>query len=95
MLFEMNQEIWNSIFKLTQDTLDFKQPLTHDILSNPNHEFVKTLVYIYSMESFVFREMNKASRLKDESKIKFFGAYASALGYLVHCSNSNQSGLPS
>ena len=66
---------------------DFNEPLTHKILSNPKHEFVKTLVYIYSMESFVFSEMNRASRMKDVSKIKFYGAFASALGYIVHCGN--------
>lgn len=61
-----------------------KKPLTTEILSNPEHDFVKTLLYIYSMESFVFKEMNKASRYKDLSKINFYGAYASALGYVIH-----------
>jgi len=36
------------------------------------------------MESFVFKEMNKASRDKDITKIEFYGAYASALGYVIH-----------
>ena len=45
------------------------------------------MIYIYSMQSFVFSEMNKASRMKDESKIKFYGAFASALGFIVHCGN--------
>ena len=66
-----------------------KKPLTHKILSNPNHKFVKTLVYIYSMESFVFSEMNRTSRLKDKSQIKFYGAFASALGYIIHCGNKS------
>ena len=78
--------MWKNIFKMSQTT-DFKKPLTPKVLSNSNHEFVKTLLYIYSMESFVFSEMNKASRTKDRSKIKFYGAFASALGFIVHCGN--------
>ena len=71
-------------------SVDIKKPLTTKILSNPNHKFVRTLLYIYSMESFVFKEINKASRLKDLSKIQFYGAYASALGYVIHAANTNR-----
>ena len=42
------------------------------------------------MESFVFKEINLASRTKDLSKIKFYGAYASALGYVIHASNAKK-----
>jgi len=40
------------------------------------------------MDSFVFKEINKASREKDLSKIKYYGAYASALGYVIHAANA-------
>ena len=79
--------MWKTIFTLARTVDDFTIPLTNGILSNPKHKFVKTLIYIYSMESFVFSEMNKASRMKDVSKIKFYGAFASALGFIVHCGN--------
>ena len=39
------------------------------------------------METFVYKEMNKTSRMKDESKIKFYGPFASALGFIIHCGN--------
>ena len=39
------------------------------------------------MESFIYEEMNKASRQKDTSKIKFYGALASALSFIVHAGN--------
>ena len=80
--------MWRVIFSLTEKEVDFKKPLTHKILSNPDNNFVKTMVYIYSMETFVFSEMNRASRTKDTSKIKYYGAFASALGYIIHCGNS-------
>lgn len=45
------------------------------------------------MSSFIFTEMNRASRMKDPSKIKFYGAFASALGIIIHSGNKNQSKL--
>jgi len=42
------------------------------------------------MESFVFKEINLASRTKDLSKIKFYGPFASALGYIIHAANANK-----
>ena len=66
---------------------EFRKPLTLEILSDPQHKFVKTLVYIYSMQSFVFKEMNKTSRQKDVNKIKFYGPLASALSFAVYCGN--------
>lgn len=73
--------------------VDLKKPLTPKILSDPNHTFVKTLIYIYSMQTFVFGDMNKASREKDVEKIKFYGPLASALSFIVHCGNKKQTEL--
>ena len=46
-------DLWKQIFKLARGT-DFKKALTPKILSDPNNEFVKTMIYIYSMQTFVF-----------------------------------------
>ena len=70
-----------------------QKPLTEKILSDPNHEFVKKLIYIYSMQSFIFSEMNKASRNKDKTKIEFYGPLASAIGYIIHKGNKDQTEL--
>lgn len=40
------------------DKLDMDKPLTRKILSDPNHKMVKTVLNIYSMQSFVFKELN-------------------------------------
>ena len=82
--------MWKIVFSLATKVTDFSKPLTPKILSDPNHPFVQTLVYIYSMETFVFSEMNKASRSKDKSKIKFYGAYAAALSYIIYMANKNR-----
>ena len=74
--------MWQKIFEMVKN-VEFRAPLTPVVLSNPDHKFVKTLIYIYSMQTFIFSEMNKASRKKDITKIEYYGAYASALGLIV------------
>lgn len=57
--------IWKKIFSINT-SVKMNEPLSPEILSDPKHEFVKTMIYIYSMESFVFKELNIASREKNE-----------------------------
>ena len=42
------------------------------------------------MESFIYADLNKASRDKDKTKIKFFGAFAAALSYIIYFANTNR-----
>ena len=49
--------------------IELDKPLTAKILSNPDHKITKRILYLYSMESFIYFELNKASRNKDISKI--------------------------
>ena len=77
-------------FKMVKD-VELGQPLTSEILSNSDHQFVKTLIYIYSMQSFIFGEMNKASRTKNINEIKYYGPFASALSFIISSKN-NQDG---
>jgi len=62
-------------------------PLTPKILTNPNHLIVKRIVYVYSMESFIYREMNWACREQDHTKIKFYGPLASVLSFILQTAN--------
>ena len=79
-------ERWSFIFDLAAiGNLD--KTLTPQILSDPQNEITKHLLYIYSMESFIYRELNQASREKDESKIQYYGAYAAALSYIIFTAN--------
>lgn len=45
------------------------------------------------MESFVFKEMNRASREKDTSKIELYGPLGSALSFIIHAGNKKMSGF--
>ena len=68
----------------------FNKPLTPKILSNPKHKITKHLLYLYSMESFIYSDMNEACRKKDKSKIQYYGAYAAALSYIIYYANQNR-----
>ena len=72
------------------DLGDLDMPLTPKILSNPENKITKLLLYLYSMESFIYEELNQASRKKDKSKIQFYGAYAAALSYIIYTANEKR-----
>ena len=69
---------------------DLDAPLTAEILSNPLHNITKHILYLYSMESFIYGELNRACRDKDKSKIKYYGAYAAALSFIIYSANHNR-----
>ena len=66
------------------------KPLTSKILSDANHPITQHIIYLYSMESFIYADLNKASRKKDEKKIKYYGAFAAALSYIIYSANQNR-----
>ena len=78
------------LFKLAKLDEDFDKPLTPKVLSNPEHKAVIHIMYIYSMESFIYAELNRVCREKDTSKIKFYGAFAAALSYIIYSANNKR-----
>ena len=62
-------------------------PLKSSTLRNPNSKITKHLLYIYSMQSFIYEHLNRACREKKEESFKFFGPYAAALSYIIHYAN--------
>ena len=54
-----------------------------EIVINPQNPIVKTILYVYTMETWLYPELNKASRNHDESKIMLLGPYACALGLIL------------
>ena len=59
---------WNTLFDIA-NLGDLEKPLTPKILSNPHHKITKHILYLYTMESFIYADLNKACREKDETKI--------------------------
>ena len=45
------------------------QPLDEDILKNTDHPVTKTLIYIHSMETFIYGDLKKACLNKDCSRV--------------------------
>ena len=50
--------------------------LSKEILDDPSHPVTQTLIYIHSMETFIYKDLKKASLQKDISKVKSLGPYA-------------------
>ena len=66
---------------------DLDKPLTTKILSDPYHPITRHILYIYSMESFIYSDMNKSIREQDKTKIQHYGAFAAALSYIIYNAN--------
>ena len=69
---------------------DLDKPLTAKILSDPYNKITRHILNLYSMESFIYADLNRASRAKDKTKLKFYGAYAAALSYIIYFANSKR-----
>ena len=81
---------WKMLFELAKLDEVFDKPLTPKLLSNPEHKAVMHIIYLYSMESFIYADLNKVCREKDKSKIKYYGAFAAALSFIIHSANKNR-----
>lgn len=81
---------WDLLFELANLDYDFDKPLTPSILSNPYNKTVKHILYLYSMESFIYEDLNRVCREKDKSKIKFYGAFAAALSFIINSASKNR-----
>ena len=79
---------WLNVFALA-DLGSLDKPLTSKILSNPTHKITKHIIYLYTMESFIYPELNNACRNKDKTKIRYYGPFAAALSFIIHSANSN------
>ncbi len=53
------------------------------ILKNSSHKITQFLIYIYTQENFLYKELKKASREKNESRIMTLGPYAFALSFIL------------
>ena len=65
-----------AIFKIGTQNFDLNQELNLRILFNSDHSVTKTLIYIYTMETFIYGDLKKASLERDYTKVKTLGPYA-------------------
>ena len=52
-------------------------------LNDPYSNITKAILFIYSMESFITYNLNKAARNYDKDKIKSFGPYGIVLNQII------------
>ena len=50
------------LFSLADLDDDMDKPLTQKVLSDPEHKIVRHIMYIYSMESFIYSDLNRVCR---------------------------------
>ena len=87
------QTAWQVIF-MVGGIKNFDISVTADILQNrPEHPVVKTLLYIYSMETVLPESIDRASRIKDESTLPTLGPYVLALVHILSGANRERKGL--
>ena len=54
----------------------FTEPLTYDILWTPTHPVVELFLYLYTIDSWLFSEINSGSKEGDQTKVDALGPYA-------------------
>ena len=60
------------------------QPINPEKLHDPDHPVTQIMVYIHSMETFIYKDLKKASLNKDITKVKTLGPYAYVLGEILN-----------
>jgi hypothetical protein len=65
------------------DEIDIETDLTEDILSNPKHPVPLMFLNMYSMETFLYKSLNDASRYGRREKIDSLGPYAQCMNTIV------------
>lgn len=87
------RETWEKLLNIIKD-IDQNKPLEscdrYDYdkvikggLCDPTSEIVALLTYIYQQESFVYKELNRANRFMDESKVPTLGPFACAFEEVI------------
>ena len=51
-------------------------------IDNPDSSLAKSILFLYSMETFLYSSLNKADREGDASKIQTLGPFAFALMFI-------------
>jgi hypothetical protein len=69
-------EIWRLFFSKSLENENLERSLDRKILRNLEHKITKFLLYLHTQETFLYKDLKKASRDKDESKIITLGPYA-------------------
>ena len=72
--------LWHTFLKVSGITKLHIVPITDD----PEHQDVKAIIFMYSLDCFLYTRLNKISRDKDSSAIDTLGPFAVALTKIIN-----------
>ena len=82
---KIRKAAWQVFFKVSG--FDKKNGIDEEVdqttLSDPSDPITSVLIYMYSMDTFIPIELNKASRMKDLTKVETLGPFAAVLNHIV------------
>ena len=76
-------ESWDTFIWDQLKDEDWDTPLKRDKLVNPDEPVTKMILKLYTMESFLYRIVNEASRTGDETKVDSLGPYSHCLDTII------------
>ena len=79
-----------ALLKIGTTGYDLEKPLKVEVLEDINHKVTQTLLYIHTMETFIYKELKLASLKKDCTKILSLGPYASVLSFIIENGNKSR-----
>jgi hypothetical protein len=82
-LYKGYTDIWKIFFRNSLNDEKLNKPLTRKILKNISHKITRFLLYLHTQETFLYKDLKKASREKNKSKIMNLGPFASVLSYIL------------
>ena len=82
--------MWGDIFSKLPKDFDKNEPLTEKILNDPDHAVVNLIIYIYTMETFIYTELNDTSRKKNVKKLELYGPFACAISFILESQHSKK-----
>ena len=66
-----------------------EEEIDRNALSDPDNQITMNILYIYSMESFICKMINDATRNQDETKIQTLGPFAAVLTQILSLAYAN------
>ena len=75
------QILWTTFFKVAG--IELKDLNKAPICDDPEHPHVKAILFVYSLESFLFNVINRSSRDKDTSVISTMGPFSVTISEII------------
>ena len=80
--------LWEIIFECSNFG-PLEEEIDRNALSDPDNQITMNILYIYSMESFICKMINDATRNQDETKIQTLGPFAAVLTQILSLAYAN------